>query len=143
MLPCLALAQSTSSPAAGGNDADQAIRTIEKALMAAILKGDAAAAEQYLASDAVMVAPDGSVSKKSGFLSDLKSGDIKLTSSVDSDMKLVASSADMAVVMYSTVDKGTYKGEDIGGTYRWLDVFAKRDGKWLLVASQGTEVPKK
>ena len=133
MIPCLAWAQTD----------EKAILSVEKALMAAVLKGDAAAADQYMASDSVFVAPDGSVTSKSGMLSDLKSGDLKLTSSKDSDMKVVASTADMAVVTYSTVDKGSYKGEEIDGTFRWMDVLAKRDGKWQVVASQGTEVPEK
>lgn len=46
------------------------------------------------------------------------------------------------MVTYTSADKGTYDGRDITGTYRWMDVFVKRDGQWQLMAEQGTEVPK-
>ncbi len=38
--------------------------------------------------------------------------------------------------------KGTYKGKDITGQYRWLDVFVKRDGKWQIAIDQGTQIAK-
>jgi hypothetical protein len=44
------------------------------------------------------------------------------------------------VVTYGTTDKGSYKGKDISGNYRWTDVFVKRNGRWQIVAGQGTRV---
>ena len=35
-----------------------------------------------------------------------------------------------AVATYTTTDKGKDKGQDIGGRYRWTDVFVRRAGKW-------------
>jgi len=45
-----------------------------------------------------------------------------------------------AVVSYATTDKGKYKDRDISGRYRWMDVFVHRNGKWQIVASQGTPI---
>jgi ketosteroid isomerase-like protein len=39
--------------------------------------------------------------------------------------------------------KATYKGENISGQYRYLDVFEKKDNKWQAIASQVTKVEKK
>ena len=69
----------------------------------------------------------------------MKSGALKLESSKIDDMK-VQVHGDMAIVTYKTTDKGKYKGIDISGDYRWIDVFVKKDGKWLLVAGQGTPI---
>jgi hypothetical protein len=54
---------------------------------------------------------------------------LKLESSKYSDMKVQVADADMAVVMYRSNDKGTYKGKDITGEYRRLDVFVKGNGR--------------
>jgi hypothetical protein len=35
------------------------------------------------------------------------------------------------------------KGKDTSGTYSWTDVFQKRNGHWVAVASQTTKVPAK
>ena len=48
-----------------------------------------------------------------------------------------------AVVTYQTTDKGTYKGNDLSGQYRWTDVFVKQGGVWQIVATQGTRIAAK
>jgi ketosteroid isomerase-like protein len=47
---------------------------------------------------------------------------------------------DTAIVSGQTTDKGKYKGQDISGTYRFTDVFVKRDGKWMAVSTHVTPV---
>lgn len=34
----------------------------------------------------------------------------------------------------------TFEGADVGGTFAWLDVFEKRDGRWIWVFSQSGKV---
>jgi ketosteroid isomerase-like protein len=45
---------------------------------------------------------------------------------------------DAAVVTGRITIKGTYKGQSIDGSYRYTDVFARKGGQWLCVASQST-----
>jgi len=137
-LPFLALAKDKNTAAAG--DAEQAIPKIEQEFLDALLKGDSSVAERYLADSYVFTDPDGVVSDKTKFVADVKSGTLKLESSKYADMKVQAADADMAVVTYGSTDKGTYKGKDISGDYRWIDVFAKRGGRWQVVVSQGTKI---
>ena len=126
-----------------GAAADEAsLKKIEQDITDGILKGDTGAIEKYVTSDYLGIGPDGSTQGKSAFLSDVKSGDLKLESSTLSDVKVQASGADMAVVVYRTDDKGTYKGHDISGQHRWIDVFVKRDGKWQIAIDQGTTIEK-
>jgi len=43
-------------------------------------------------------------------------------------------------VAASNLMKGTYKGQDLSGKYRFTDTWVKRNGKWDVVASQYTKV---
>ena len=135
---CSVFAQSKGKPS---SDVEQAVMAIERELLNAVLKGDASANERYLADTYVFTGPDGTVENKAQAIADLKSGDLKLQSA-SLDGTKVQVYGDTAVVTYSSNDKGTYKGKDISGKTRWTDVFVNRNGRWQLVASQGTMMPK-
>jgi hypothetical protein len=137
-LPTITLAKEKgTSP-----DVEATIKKIEQELIDTIVKSDTSAFEKYLASDYLGIGPDGVTQNKSELLADIKSGTLKLESSNLSDIKVQVSSPDMAVAVYRTDDKGTYKGKDITGQYRWLDVFVKRGGKWQIAIDQGTQIAK-
>jgi ketosteroid isomerase-like protein len=112
---------------------------LERDTLAALLKKDSAAFGRIFSDDAVLITPDGSPQTKAQLLADLKSGDLAIATSDISDMK-VRAFGDTAVVTYVTIDKGTYKGQDISGRYRWTDVFVRRAGSWQIVAGQGTRI---
>jgi ketosteroid isomerase-like protein len=137
-LCCSVFPQSKGRPS---SDAEQTVMGIERELLKAVLKGDASANERYLADTYVFTGPDGTVENKAQAIADLKSGDLKLQSA-SLDGAKVQVYGDTAVVTYSSNDKGTYKGKDISGKTRWTDVFVNRNGRWQLVASQGTMIPK-
>jgi hypothetical protein len=138
-VPTIALAKEKGT---GGTADEATLKKIEQELTDGILKSDNAAFEKHLTSDYLGIGPDGVTQNKSELLADIKSGTLKLESSTISDMKVQVSSPDMAVVVYRTNDKGTYKGKDITGEYRWLDVFVKRGGKWQIAIDQGTQIAK-
>ena len=137
-LPTIALAKEKGTSA----DVEATIKKIEQELTDTIVKSDTSAFEKYLASDYLGIGPDGAAQNKSELVSDIKSGTLKLESSKISDMKVQVADPDMAVVVYRTTDKGTYKGKDVTGEYRWLDVFVKRGGKWQIAIDQGTQIAK-
>ena len=135
--PSFVQAKDSSSKQSG--NVDQTLMHIEQEMLDALLKGDASANERYLADTYVFTDPDGMVMDKTRMIADLKSGDLKFESSKVDDMK-VRGYGDAAVVTYGTTDKGTYKGKDLSGRYRWTDVFVKRNGRWQIVATHGTRV---
>ena len=138
-LPTIMLAKEKGT---GGTADEATLKKIEQELTDSILKSDTAAFEKYLTSDYLGIGPDGVAQNKSELLADIKSGTLKLESSTISDMKVQVADPDMAVVVYRTTDKGTYKGKDVTGEYRWLDVFVKRGGKWQIAIDQGTQIAK-
>ena len=143
-LPAAVLAQGNDAPKPDP-DVEKAIIKIEHDMSAALTKTDADAAAKMIADTFYAVNPDGTTQNKTQFIADLKSGKLKLESNQLDDMKVHAADADMAIVTYRSTDKGTYDGHDLSGQYRWLDVFAKRNGTWQFIVSQGTklEPPKK
>ena len=137
-LPAITLAKEKGTSA----DVEATLKKIEQELVDTIVKSDTSAFEKYLTSDYLGIGPDGVTQNKSELLADIKSGTLKLESSTLSDMKVQVADPDMAVVVYRSTDKGTYKGKDVTGEYRWLDVFVKRGGKWQIAIDQGTQIAK-
>jgi ketosteroid isomerase-like protein len=124
-----------------GTTVEQDLMQLEQKLADAIVKGDMAFFGSHLADNATLTDPSGMVNTKAQLEADVKSGALKLESSQIDDMK-VQTHGDAAIVTYKTTDKGKYKEMDISGEYRWIDVFVKKDGKWMIVASQGTPIRK-
>jgi Domain of unknown function (DUF4440) len=84
-LPTIALAKEKGTNATAG---EATFKKIEQEILDGILKSDTSAAEKYLTSDYLGVGPDGVTQNKAEFLSDIKSGTLKIESSKYSDMKV-------------------------------------------------------
>jgi ketosteroid isomerase-like protein len=115
------------------------IKKLEQDWAEAALKGDATVVDRFEADDILSTDPGGRVTDKAQDKKDLSSGDLKFLSQELSDVK-VRVYGNTAVATGANTLKGTYKGQDISGTYRFTDTWVKRNGKWQAVASQGTKV---
>ena len=95
----------------------------------------------------VLVYPDGMVATKTDEVRLIESGAITADSWEMLDTKVTVMSADSAFITgRSLVKNAKYKDPnarrpiDISGEYRFLDVYARRDGRWQVVASQATKI---
>jgi len=134
----LALAQSQTPPAKGPSVAET-VKQIEHDWVDAVKAGDADKVSEILADDWIGVGYDGTRETKKNHLAEMKSGTAKLESFEfgPMDVKVLGS---VAVVQGSNTEKSTSTdGKDSSGKYAWMDVFVKRDGKWVIVRSQSTE----
>jgi ketosteroid isomerase-like protein len=111
---------------------------LEQSFNDALLRADWEAVERLCANDLVFTNAEGSVTNTSDHqIGSLKSGDVKFESLETSDVK-VQDLGNVAVVTGKVVERGRYKTNDLSGTYRFTDVWAKRNGKWQLVVGQET-----
>src|SRR5688572_186348 len=108
---------------------------------------DVEAMRRIVADDAVLVYPDGSTGTKADEVRIAESKAITVEGWEMLEPKVTVLSADSAFISgRSVIKKGTYKVPnrktpiDISGEYRFLDVYARRNGTWQVVASQATNV---
>lgn len=106
------------------------------------------AVRRVVADDAVLGYPDGTVATKADEVRTVESGDVTMDSFETLETKVTVLDADAAFISGRSaikngkyIDPNTKRTIDISGEYRFLDVYAKRDGKWQVVASQATRIP--
>jgi ketosteroid isomerase-like protein len=108
---------------------------------------NAEAVKRFLADTAVIVYPDGTTATKADEVRTIESGEITADSFDTMNPKVTVIDADSAFITgRSVIKNGKYKAAgqkktiDISGEYRFLDVYAKRNGQWQVVASQATKI---
>ncbi len=118
-------------------DADAAIsqtlQAIEQDWLNAEKNHDAAAFERLVADDWIAITPDGKSQTKAERAAEIKTA--HTTSATLGDMK-VRVFGDTAVVTGTDDEITIEDGKKSSDHYVWTDVFVKRNGKWLAVASQ-------
>ena len=113
---------------------------LENRFNEALVRADLKTVEDIEADDLIFTDSSGMVTTKSDELQSMRSGDVKFES-IKMDNTRVQEFGNLAVVTGSLVEKAQYKSTDISGTYRFTDVWARRNGKWVHVAGQETLVP--
>lgn len=134
----LAFGQASAKPAtpAKAPSVSETLKQIEHDWVDATKASDADKLAQILGDDWVALGYAGAARQtKQGYVTVVKSGGVKLESFEfgPMDVKVLGS---VAVVLGSDTEKSTADGKDSSGKYQWLDVFVKRDGKWVAVRSQ-------
>jgi ketosteroid isomerase-like protein len=125
--------------APSAKDAVGAVKQTEHDWIDVLKAGDADKLGQILADDWVGLGYDGKKATKQSILADVKSGKLKLESFefAPMDVKVLGN---VAVVQGGDTEKSTIGGKDTSGQWVWMDVFEKRDGKWVAVRSQSAKV---
>lgn len=120
---------------------------MERAWAGANKTRDVATVRNILADDIVLTYPDGSTGTKNDEVSMVESGAITTESWDIADTKVTVIDQDAALITgRAIIKKGNLKDPksgktmDISGEYRFMDVYAKRNGKWMAVASQTTKI---
>lgn len=137
----LAFAQMPGGAAASSTDTDeQMIIKSQEEWADALVNRDFSVIDRVVAPDWQITLPDGTVSTKAQVDADMKSGVIVFESFKIDDLK-VRVDGNTAIAFGLETEKSSYKGEDTSGQYRYTDIYVKRDGKWLCIATHMSKVP--
>ena len=136
----LILVELKSRPAASGpppGDASAALMQLERDWAAAVKARDLAWMEKHYAPEYTWTSPDGTINDRKTDIEEAKNVTFDSLEMSDTQVRV---NGDTAVVTGITTLKGKYKDEDISGRYRFTDTFVRRDGRWMILASQSTRV---
>jgi ketosteroid isomerase-like protein len=131
----LAVAQSGPSE----DSPEHELVALEKEWQAALQRKDAAWIAAALAEDYLVTYGDGSVGNKASELRALGDGEETITASRFDEFRIVSRGA-FAIVNYRLSVKGTRKGKPLDAQFRFTDVFERRSGRWLCIASHNTHI---
>ena len=115
----------------------------------AVQNGDPETARRVMADDLTMINPDGSTSSKPEEVQAIQDKLVTMESWEILEPKVTVLDANNAFITGRGVIKngtskvpGSKRTIKISGEYRFLDVYARRNGKWQAVASQTTPISK-
>ncbi|HEU4386806.1 MAG TPA: nuclear transport factor 2 family protein [Blastocatellia bacterium] len=103
------------------------------------MRRDLVVLDRLLAEDYVFTNPAGLFVDKAQYLEGARV-DSAVYESVNNHDKVVKVYSDAAVVAGSTSVKGRYDGHDIGGQFRFTNMFVKRQGRWQCIATHLTRI---
>lgn len=124
---------------AAATSSEQEIRALENERNQAILNGDAATLERMTSDDYTFITLRGELRTKSEIVKGFQSGSFKYDSRTISDLN-VRVYGDTAIVTGRATQKGSERGKDYSGDYRFTRVYVKQNGRWMTVALQTTRI---
>jgi len=114
---------------------EQQIEALYHAGDAALMRADLVALSEILADDYIQYNDSGQPFTKQQILANFQSGAVRYPSLVSTG-RVIRLFGDTAVVHGSEDDEIETNGTRSRVRYMYLDVLLKREGKWMLVASQ-------
>lgn len=107
----------------------------------AIVSKDRAAVEANMTDDFRNIDSNGSVLSAKTFVDELLSPDIVINpyKVEEFDIRLFG---DIALVSGRVMMTGQYQNAPFTSHFRYIDIYAKRDGEWKVVSVQTTRIPK-
>ena len=142
LLGIIALLASSSVQAQGQSSVERELIKLENDWSTAQQKRDTAFLQKLFADEFLSTDAGGAAFNRAQEIANWTSEGTRLESFLLSDLK-VHVYGDAAVVTGVNTIKGTFKGQDMSGAYRFTDVFVKRGGRWQAVATQAAFVAKK
>lgn len=127
------------SPSASTNAVEQELLKLSREWIEAAGRQDKATLDRILAADFTATDEQGRTMNKTTYLGETEGLKVDSYTFTDVSTRVYG---DTAVVSLLMPFKGSYKGQDISGSYRETDVWVKLDNRWQAVASHVSRVAK-
>jgi uncharacterized protein (TIGR02246 family) len=114
-------------------------KELQQRLATAYLRGDRAFVDALLADDWTSTDYQGRIWTKAGVLA-MFDGPRPPMTKAEIDVDRVRLLGDVAIVTGQSLAAGLVDGRDVTVRQRYTDIYVRRDGRWRIVASQGTEI---
>lgn len=125
---------------AQGGDAAKTLADLEQRLARAWVERDRGFIEGLLAPDWTVIDASGTVLTRQQVLDQTFGATERRIDAMVIDEVKVRTLDDVAIVTGRTRATGSYQGKSVTATLRFTDVFAVRDGRWVVVASHASSV---
>jgi ketosteroid isomerase-like protein len=137
--PSFALGQVGGKSAAEAPDDAKSLLKLTDDLTAAKAGLDIRFLESVLDDDYVFTNPAGAFANKTEYIEGARS-DVAVYEMVKNFDQVVKIHGDAAVVVGGTTVKGNYKGNEIGGRFRFTNMYVKRKDGWKCIAIHLTRI---
>jgi uncharacterized protein (TIGR02246 family) len=121
-------------------DIEREVREADAGRVKALLENDLAALEALLGDDLTYVHSSGMLDTKTSYIESLSSGRARYLSMDMSDVHVRALADDVAVIDAKFEARVLARGNELNLKPRVLMVYARRDGRWQMVAWQSTPI---
>ena len=142
ILGFFAIAWRTARSAAPPENAKDEVLKVDEERNQALQKGDAATLERIYSDDLVYANASGALLTKAQHLAELKARTLNFRSFKHEDVQATVH-GDTGVVTGISKSVVEYKGAVSTNNRRFMNVFVKKDGRWLCVAHIETNIPEK
>jgi uncharacterized protein (TIGR02246 family) len=128
----------SAAPPPANNPQD--LVNLEAAWAKAAVTRDAAALSRIVAPDWTGQNEHGKIMNRAAMIQRTVAGDEKLSAMTNHDLHVRFIGNDHAIVQGMDNESGVSKGKKVNEVYSWTDIYEKRGGHWLAIASQNTPV---
>ena len=137
--PITALLLAAALQAAAPDDTVAQFEKLQQGLATAYLRGDRAYVDALLTDDWTSTDYQGRTWTKAGVMAMFDAPRPPMTRA-EINVDRVRLLGDVAIVTGQSLSAGRVDGRDVTIRQRYTDVYVRRDGRWRVVASQGTEI---
>ena len=131
--------QTKSKNGTASSGTEQELLKKNKEYDEALVREDAAALDRIFADEFIYISTTGELIDKSQQLEAIRSGDLKIEYGKSDEVR-VRVYGNTAVMTGRFIAKGEFRGKVFEAPERYTAVWVKRQGRWQLVAEQGTRV---